>query len=76
MKITSHKSQIKTIKSNDRRFLINDGLMVAPRAGFEISKLCPYEYRLIINECLQNGWLQPVAHVTEKELLFIGLSNE
>jgi hypothetical protein len=76
MKITSHKSQIKTIKSNDRKFLINDGLIVAPRAGFEISKSCPYEYRLIINECLQNGWLQPVAHVTEKELLFIGLSNE
>lgn len=76
MKITSHKSQIKTIKSNDRRFLINDGLMVSPRAGVEISKSCPYEYRLIINECLKNGWLQPVAHVTEKELLFIGLSNE
>jgi hypothetical protein len=70
------KSQIKTIKQSNPNFLIRDGFTIAPRAGFEISNSCPYEYLLIIDECLKNGWLKPVANVTEKELMFIGLTNE
>jgi hypothetical protein len=76
VKISSHKSQIRTIKPNDRRFLIDDGFITAPRAGFEISARCPVEYKIVLQECINNGWLQPVAHMTERELLFMGLSNE
>jgi hypothetical protein len=49
---------------------------MAPRAGFNISQGCPKEYRMIILECMNNGWLTPVAHVHERELLFMGLSDE
>jgi len=70
------ETQIRTLKANDPRFLIRDGFIVAPRAGFEIDSRCPYEYRMVIDECLRNGWLKPVANMTERELIFQGLINE
>lgn len=70
------KNQIRTIKPNDPRFFINNGLTITPRAGIEISNSCPDRYKKVIIECLQNGWLHSVAHVTERELLLIGLNND
>jgi hypothetical protein len=75
MNITSHQSQIRTLKQGDPNFQIQDKFVVASRAGFEISKNCPKEYKLIISECISNGWLKPVAHVTERELIFMGLTK-
>lgn len=71
----THKSQIRTFRANDPRFIINDGLIISPRAGFQILQECPKEYKLIIQDCINRGWLQPVANVTERELIFIGLSS-
>lgn len=76
MKITSYKTSLRTIKPNDPRFMIQDTYVMAPRAGFHILQECPREYKLVIQECIQRGWLQPVANMTERELLFIGLSQE
>ena len=76
MTYTLHKSQIRTIKQSDPRFNIKDKFLMAPRAGFEINENCPREYRQIIAACIDRGWLKPVANVTERELLFIGLSQE
>jgi hypothetical protein len=76
MTFTVHQSKIRTIKQNDSRFNIVDKFVTTPRAGFEISQRCPREYRLIISECINNGWIKPVAHVHERELLFMGLSQE
>jgi len=70
------QSQLRTIKPGDPRFHINDGFVTTPRAGFEISKKCPEEYRRILTECWRNGWLMPVAHMTERELLFMGLTKD
>lgn len=75
MTFALHKSQIRTLKQSDPKFVIHDGLMQAPRAGFEISQGCPIEYTLIIDECIRKGWLKPVANVTERELIFMGLSE-
>jgi hypothetical protein len=75
MNITSYQSQIRTLKQGDSNFQIQDKFVVAPRAGFEISNSCPKEYKLIIAECISNGWLKPVANVTERELIFMGLSK-
>lgn len=75
MKMVAHTSSIKTIKANHPAFIITDGLMIAPRAGFEIDERCPSEYRMIIIECMRNGWIKPVANFTEKELIFFGLSK-
>ena len=76
MTFTTHPSQIRTIKQDDARFRIIDKFITCGRAGFEISKSCPREYSLILSECIDRGWIQPVAYMTERELLISGLSND
>jgi hypothetical protein len=71
-----YKSQIRTLKQSDPKFVIYDGLMQAPRAGFEINQSCPKEYTMIIDECIRNGWLKPVAHITEREYILMGLNSD
>ena len=76
MTFTTHPSQIRTIKQDDARFRIIDKFITCGRAGFEISKQCPREYRLILSECVDRGWIKPVAYMTERELIISGLSND
>ncbi len=76
MKFTTHQSQIRTIKRDDARFRIIDKFITCGRAGFEISKSCPREYKLILAECIERGWIEPVAYMTERELIFMGLTND
>ena len=66
----SHKSKIRTINMNDSDFMLRDGYIISPRAGLEIDKSCPREYIMIIRECLNNGWLKPVAYVKDNELFW------
>jgi len=75
MTYTTHQSQIRTIKPGNPNFVIHDGLMISHRAGLEINEDCPREYRQIIAACIDRGWLKPVANVTERELIFMGLSK-
>jgi hypothetical protein len=55
--------------------MITDKFIMTPRAGFEINEKCPREYRQIIAACIDQGWLKPVANVTERELIFMGLTK-
>ena len=58
----------KTLHSKDTDFSFSpDVIKIVPRASFELSKECPREYRLIIAECIGNGWLKPVAHMRDTE---------
>ena len=58
----------KTLRAKDADFTFSpNGLTLVPRAGFEVSKECPREYRLIIAECINNGWIKPVAHMRDTE---------
>jgi hypothetical protein len=68
MKFVQQVSKIRTVKQGDPKFMIQDGLVICPRAGFEINEHCPREYRQIIAACIDRGWLKPVAHVYGKEL--------
>ena len=68
MKITAHQSNIRTIRQGDPKFTLIDKFVTCPRAGFEISQRCPENYRSLIQECIQHGWIKPVAHVYGKEL--------
>lgn len=76
MIITTRQSKVKRIDRNDPRFVIYDEIVAVPRAGFEISKTCPSEYRSILMQAVQAGWIKPVAHVHERELLFMGLAEK
>ena len=75
MTYTIHRSQIRTLKPGDPNFVITDGLVQTNRAGIEISQRCPSNYSSLIAECLNHGWIKPVAHVTERELIFMGLTK-
>lgn len=75
MNISTRQSQIRKIERNDPRFMIYDQFVTVPRAGFEISKSCPNEYRSILLQAVNAGWIKPVAHVTERELIFMGLTK-
>jgi hypothetical protein len=76
MNYTVHQSQIRTLRQDDPRFIIKDKFVISPRAGFEFSRDCPREHKLIIMEAIKNEWLLPVANITERELIFMGLTNE
>jgi hypothetical protein len=49
--------------------------MTSPRAGFEISNNCPAEYKSIFITAINAGWLKPVAHMHEREVLISGLAR-
>ena len=72
---TKNTSKIKQIKSGDELWHIKQGLYLVPRAGFEISQKCPREYKLILNECMNNGWLQPVAYMRDDEYAWESLKE-
>lgn len=70
MSFKNETSSIRTIRRGEKNFMLTDGLVMAPRAGFEISNSTPREYRQIISECIDNGWLKPVAYVKDVELFW------
>lgn len=67
MLIKESKTDIKTIRPGDPLWNIKSGMVVAPRAGFEISNDCPTQYMQIIQHCYQQGWLKPIAQITGTE---------
>ena len=75
MNITTTRSNIKAIRPGDKHFKITNGLVVSNRAGIEISCRCPENYKDLILECIQHGWLKPVANVTDEEYMVMQLSN-
>ena len=75
MKLVASTSRIKTIKTGDPNWVLKDGMVLSPRAGFEINHQCPREYKLILAECINKGWIMPVAHVFDHELTFDTLKD-
>ena len=58
----------KTLRHNEADFVFSpDGITIVPRASLEIAQDCPYEYKLILAKCLDQGWLTPVAHMRDVE---------
>jgi hypothetical protein len=62
MFITTTKSNIKTIRPGDPDWIIVDGLTISHRAGFEISQQCPSNYANLLAECINQGWIKPIAY--------------
>lgn len=65
-----HRTRLKTLRQSDAGFTLIDGIVTSPRAGFEISNLCPGGYKMILQECINYGWIKPVATVYDHELTF------
>lgn len=68
MFITKNDYKIKKLTQTDPDWLMShDNITVTPRAGVEISDKCPREYKMIIAECMNKGWIKPIAYVKESD---------
>lgn len=76
MNFVETKSKVHTIRESDPNFRIRDGIMIYPRAMLHVTPDCPHHFHEMISLASSKGWLKCVAHVTEREMLFIGLSDE
>jgi hypothetical protein len=45
-------------------------MMVATRAGLEISNTCPSRHKQILSVAIINGWITPIAVVKDSELFW------
>ena len=72
---TMYKSKIRRLDLDDEEFHIRDGWALVPRAMLHVTPDCPKEYKDIINRCVSRGWLKPVAHMTDNELMWENLSE-
>jgi hypothetical protein len=70
MNLRVHKTVFRTIRPGDPDWHLRDGLIVTPRAGFEITSGCPIEYKRVIQECIRQSWLKPVAQVRDEDLVW------
>lgn len=61
---------IKTIRQNDPDFYIDNGFVISPRVGFEISNKCPSRYKSMLIEAMKNGWIEPIAYMKESEFVW------
>ena len=73
--ITETKSQIRKVKPGDKHFKIQDNLTMCDRAAIEISQSCPSSISSIILDAYNRGWIKPIAHITEREMIFAGLTE-
>jgi hypothetical protein len=57
-----------TLRPGHEDFVFSpDGVTVVPRASIEISQRCPENYRSLISECFNQGWIKPIANMRETE---------
>ena len=58
----------KVLKPGDLDFIFStDGITLVPRAGFEINAACPYEYLIMLQTCIDRGWIKPIAYMRDTE---------
>lgn len=70
-----HKSKVHKIEPSDPNFNIINDFIVYQRASIHFDPNIPNEYAKVIAECFNRGWIKPVAYMSEREKLFIGLSE-
>jgi hypothetical protein len=70
MTFTTSENPFKRLSNKDQHFYMNDGIRQVPRASIEVKQNIPYNYQMMIAECIDKGWLKPVAYVKIKELFW------
>ena len=63
----ANQSHISLSRGHKDFMFSPDGITIVPRASFEISHQCPEAYINLIIECMNQGWLKPVANMRETE---------
>lgn len=75
IQISTTPRTTRTIRPGEADFIIQDGLTVVPRAGFELTASCPSGYRDIIMMAINQGYLKPVATVKDSEYMWDQLGD-
>lgn len=69
--ISNNEVTIKAIKQGDKDFYFShDGITMTPRAGLEISQVCPSSMRSMIERAILDGYLRPIAYMREDEFMW------
>jgi hypothetical protein len=63
------------IKPGNELFTFVEKFTLSQRAAIEISNECPSNYASVIAQCINRGWIKPVAYVSDEEYLLLKLSN-
>ena len=67
--------KIKNIKPGDKMFKFSNGFISCDRASIYIDPNCPGHIANLIMQAYDDGYIKPVAHMTEKEYTLIGLNH-
>lgn len=68
---SDNNATVKVIKQGERDFhFSHDGITLTPRAGLEISPVCPTHMRSMIERALLDGYLKPVAYMRQDEFMW------
>lgn len=67
---------IKAIRQGEDGFMLDDGMVMYPRAMLHILPECPAAIRTNIEWAIANGYLKTVAYVQGKELTWEKLTND
>lgn len=59
--------QTRKISPGDRDFMLEEGIMLVPRAMARISKNCPSQHKGIVEKAILYGWVEAVAYVEREK---------
>lgn len=69
------KSNYVEVSPRDPEFSFVDGPCIVHRAAIKIDNRCPSRYITLLQQAIQNGWIEPVAYLKENEYLWDRLSQ-
>jgi hypothetical protein len=75
MNITPSKCDIRAIRQGEPNFMLDDGMVMYPRAMIHILPECPTHVRQHIQWAITNNYLKTVAYVQGKELTWEELTK-
>ena len=75
MTYTMHKLTTRRIYRGQSGFTMTDGVMLVPRAEIELLEQCPAGIRDTVAFAISKGYIQPVAHVRDEELVWDKLTS-
>ena len=67
---------VRAIRPNDADWRFVEGFMTYPRASVEIDFDCPGSYKDIVLECINRGWIRPIAFMKESDYVWERLQQD
>lgn len=75
MTYTVEKTTTRRIWRGESGFFMQDGIKLVPRAEIVVLEKCPANIVDLLNYAIAKGYVQPVAHVRDEELVWEKLTS-